>query len=95
MLQNLVSKCRIHLRVDKYVYNKSEIKPYVNILFIFLTLNFEPHYDCSLQIFRRFETGPPLDQDGGSDYYWSLPFYWGGYRGTHYMALYTSGSQPL
>jgi hypothetical protein len=27
--------------------------------------------------FKRFEMGPPLRRKEGSDYYWSLPLYWG------------------
>jgi hypothetical protein len=27
--------------------------------------------------FTRFEIGPPLQREEESDYYWSLPLYWG------------------
>jgi hypothetical protein len=34
-------------------------------------------YFCPFEAFACFEMGPPLCREEGSDYYWSLPFYWG------------------
>jgi hypothetical protein len=34
-------------------------------------------YFCSFQTFTCFEMGPPRRREEGSDYYWSLPVYWG------------------